>query len=83
MTKKINIPTATTGDGYSGQWCDGKIGWFVSPHVSGSIDKKYPVTNCNDYSKKYLAGERSFLCKITIVPLVDKKGRPITKLTKL
>lgn len=80
MTKKIKIPTSNTGYGYCGEWSDGKIGWFMPTHIMGALDIKYPCSNYNDYSAKYLNGERSFLCKVTVTPIVNKKGRPITKI---
>jgi hypothetical protein len=81
MSNKIKLPKANKGYGYVGVWAgpDPKLGWFVAPHVyGGKSDRNYPSIADNPNMK----GERFFLCEITIKPLKDKKGRPITKIVK-
>lgn len=80
-TKKIQLPKENKGYGYTGVWKDGKAGWFMPSHiVGGDFTRQYPDTPL--MSHPCLKGERLFLCEITIKPLTDKKGRPITKIIK-
>jgi hypothetical protein len=79
MSKKIKIPKATKGKGYSGVWKSEQLGWWVTDHVH---PKSLGDPNMQAIEKGYLKGERVFLCEITIKPLLDKKGRPITKIIK-
>ena len=77
MSKKIKVPKETIGFGYAGVWSDGSVGWFSPHHVSDSKKPRYtdkPVSNPNT------SGERFFLCKITMTPVLDKNGRPITRI---
>ena len=77
MSNKIKVPKATSGFGYAGVWHDGSVGWFSPQYVNSSKTPKYtdkPVSNPNT------AGERFFLCKITMTPVLDKNGRPITRI---
>jgi hypothetical protein len=78
MTKKIKIPKSVRGYGYSGVWIcpENTIGWGTTPFISGKSDRSYPSGPPN-----HLRG-RFFLCEISIKPLLDKKGRPITKIIK-
>jgi len=84
MAKKIKVPKKTTGYGYVGSWKPGSgddpsVGWFMPKFLCDQdVSRKYP--DQPDVNNPYLAGERLFLCKITAVPVLDKKGRPITKL---
>lgn len=81
MSKKITVPKAIKGYGYSGSWNApmNTIGWNTTPFVSGPGDRKYPGTPVRNENT---IGVRFFLCEITIKPLLDKKGRPITKIMK-
>lgn len=80
MSKKIALPKPTVGYGYTGIWHTGQAGWFMPQFVYGSIDRKFPDDPIRKEDMPLLDGERLFLCKITIEPLVDKAGRPITKI---
>lgn len=80
MSKKIAIPKSVKGYGYSGVWRSPQntIGWNTTPYISGNGDRKSPSDPAN--TEGHGAGERYYLCEITIKPLVDKLGRPITKI---
>jgi hypothetical protein len=81
MSKKLKIPKPTKCYGYTGVWQDGSVGWMGVSHLGGS--KKYPeMPNMSDGRYGILQDERLFLCEITVKPLLDKKGRPITKIIK-
>lgn len=79
MSEKIKLPAKTKGKGYVGTWKTDELGWWmpqhVHPHSVGS-------PNTEGIQKGYLDEERVFLCEITIKPLTDKKGRPITRIIK-
>lgn len=82
-TKKIEIPMPTTGYGYAGVWCDGKLGWFAPKHVSG-YSRRYaePPNEAARENVNPISGDRFFLCKVTLTPVKDKNGRPVTKIVK-
>ena len=73
---KIDQPKATRGFGYVGAWDDGCIGWFLPSHIGKWNSRQRPEPP-NDHH--CLAGGRTFLCEITIRPVKDKLGRPITR----
>lgn len=78
MSKKITVPKPIKGFGYSSTWSDGSLGWETTPFVTNSKSRKYvspPLPERNPSMR----GERFFLCEITIKPILNKKGRPITK----
>jgi hypothetical protein len=76
-TKKIQVPKANKGKGYVGVWRNGKIGWFLPMFIQGP-NRSAEMPNSNSS----LNGERVYLCEITIKPILDKNGRPKTKLIK-
>jgi hypothetical protein len=80
-TKRIQVPKANKGKGYVAVWQRGKLGWWLPNHLYGGSGAADPV---NHYAVKagYLEGERVYLCEITIKPILDKNGRPKTKLIK-
>lgn len=82
MSKKLKIPKPVKGYGYSGVWQfpSNTIGWNTTPYVSGVLGKRFPGNPAD--TKNYGKGKRYFLCEIKIKPLLDKKGRPITKIIK-
>lgn len=80
MSKKIKIPKAVKGYGYSGAWeyPENTIGWNTTPYVTGKQDRKYPSEPADTLN--HGNNVRYFLCEITIKPILDKRGRPITKI---
>jgi hypothetical protein len=80
MAKKISVPKQVKGYGYSGVWHYPKntLGWNTTPFIAGKYDRKCPSDPAD--TKNHGNNQRYFLCEITIKPLVDKKGRPITKI---
>lgn len=75
------MPKSVKGYGYAGTWKDdNRLGWNITPYVTGKLDRKYPSLPAD--TKAHGRGERYFLCSIEIKPLLDKKGRPITKVIK-
>ncbi len=75
---KIAIPKETTGYGYVSAWMRGHIGWWLPHHCCGYSRRtpEPPADKFNEYAAKT---DRAFLCKITIEPILDSLGRPITK----
>ena len=81
MSKKVNLPKKTIGYGFIGVWANGSVGWMGLSHIGGS--REYPDMPVDSPDRKeIMKGERLFMCKVTVTPLLDKKGRPITKICK-
>lgn len=76
-SSKIKIPPSTKSYGFCGIWKDGTPGWMGLSHIGGS--RRFP-----DYPHRNerMIGERLFLCEITLTPVLDKNGRPITRIVK-
>lgn len=73
----------TKGFGFAGVWSDGTLGWFMPDHISNG-GRNY-VGSPNERAQEFVnkdGGDRFFLCKITVTPVVNVKGRPITKIVK-
>lgn len=81
MSKKIKVPKQMKAYGFTGVWQNGQIGWMGLSHIGGSRD--YPDNPSMDGERKeILKGERLFMCEVIVKPLLDKKGRPITKIVR-
>ena len=78
MSRKIKVPSMNKGFGWVGQWSDGGIGWNCPKFVT-YFSNSEPALGFvkHPYDKK--GHSRYFLCRIIIEPVVDKKGRPITR----
>ena len=81
MSKKLKIPKGTTGYGYVGVWDDGEIGWFMPDFIDNQNGRRYP-SEPNDQIGLYDKEHRTFLCEITVTPVTDKCGRPVTRIVK-
>ena len=76
MSKRITAPKATKARVYSGMWLDGTIGWETGPHIHPDGDP-----SMSDFDRNpYIGGERFFLCEVTLKPILNKSGRPITRI---
>jgi hypothetical protein len=75
--KKIAIPKATKCKGWTGEWGDGSVGWNAPQH----LHEKGPDRPHPDRLESW-PGERFYLCHITVTPILDKRGRPITRFGK-
>jgi hypothetical protein len=75
--KKIEVPKAVKGRGYVGTWGDpdNKLGWALPDYLGQTRPGKCFRTFANP-------GVRAYLCEITIKPVLDGKGRPITRKKK-
>lgn len=82
MSKKLELPKPTTGYGYVGVWSDGSIGWFMPRHIDSRYARNYPSSPAPDMPRYAGKRERAFLCKITVTPVTDKRGRPVTRIIK-
>ena len=80
MTKKLTLPDSTEGYGYVGTWHDGILGWCLPDALSEFDTRREPAKN--DEKGWQIPGDRSFLCRITITPVTDKRGRPVTRIAK-
>ena len=62
-----------------GAWRDGHIGWHGVDHIShhGNDTASIPPELL---ANPTAAGERVYLCDVTITPRTDALGRPITRI---
>jgi hypothetical protein len=79
MSKRIAVPGVARGYAFIGCYQTGALGWhaprFLSPHPNRrEVAKAYG----RDVMRKF-ADERFYLCGVTITPILDKCGRPITR----
>lgn len=79
MSNKLTPPKANIGKAYVASWEDenNTVGWAMPQHLSGGPDIDMPPLTADIHP-----GERLFLCEIIVKPVLDKKGRPITKIVK-
>ena len=73
MSKRIEIPKPAMGYGYVGAWKDGDIGWGLP----NALHDRRSGPREDFWGHKNV---RTFLCKITIEPVTDVDGRPITRI---
>ncbi len=78
MTKKVKVPKASVGYGFVGAWNDNSIGWGM-PGFLSSLNTRHRPERPDVEERPYLSHARLYLCKITVKPLLDKRGRPITR----
>lgn len=78
MSKRIGIPKSAHGFGYVGTWRNGKLGWCGVSHVTG-WSRRTPDGPSEAWEKYALPGDVAYLCRVTVTPVRDRLGRPITK----
>jgi hypothetical protein len=77
MSKRIEVPKTVTGRAFVGLWIDSHLGWSMpNIHPGGAIS---PTGNWWENARP---GARAYRCQITITPLLDKRGRPITRVKR-
>jgi hypothetical protein len=67
--------TKTVGFGYVNRWRDGSLGWYLPQHLCGLSRRFAERPNPNERVKH----EPAFLCKITVIQVFNKRGRPIIR----
>lgn len=67
------------GYGWTSQWIGGKLGWWMPCHLHGG-SRRY--SNYPTQATTLDEGDRLYLCKITVEPVTDKRGRFITRIPK-
>ena len=82
MTKPIEMPKSTTGYGYVGTWRNMDIGWCLPEFVDQDNVKANPVQPSDRWEIRAPKGDRAFLCRITVEPVQDAKGRLITRVKR-
>lgn len=83
MTKRLKKPKKTVGYGYSGMWHDGQSGWFLPLFIHPRDIRRNPSPpNSRLSTYQFDENRTTYLCKITVEPVLDKLGRPITKRVK-
>ena len=88
MSKKVKVPKAAKGFGYVGVWQgDTELGSLLPARMvtlgKPSFRRAFAGEATYGFStadREYiLRGKRSFLCEITLTPVLDAAGRPITR----
>ena len=87
MTKRLKKPKKTVGYGYSSSWIEGggdnEVGRTLPKMIGGGWATRRSPMDLEDEGLAVLSdGEATYLCKITIEPVLDKLGLPITKRVK-
>lgn len=85
MSKRIEIPEALVVFGYVGPWATGGLAWCIPQclHLGHTLDHPAPPGPAiEEYAAMAGRAERAFLCRITIEPVIDRKGRPITRIVR-
>ena len=79
---KIKTPKSTKAYGFVGVWDDNSIGWSMPQYLHKHDTRHNPSSYRKDTSPCFLNYDRLYLCEVTIKPILDKLGRPITRLAK-
>ena len=74
MSKPRDVPPQVSGVGWAGLWSDGTLGWHVSQYVYPGRRNGAPL----NAEQARLHGP-FYRVRISLVPLRDKRGRPIVK----
>jgi len=81
MSKKIKVPKPTKAYGFTGVWQDESVGWCGLSHIGGT--REYPdYPEISEDRRLSINGQRLLLCEVTLTPVLDKKGRPITRIVR-
>ena len=64
---------------YVGRWLDGSLGWNVPTHIHRSETRKRPRSVKLSDTEGHGIGEWAELCKITIEPVKNEKGKPVRR----
>jgi len=74
---KVKNTKRTIGLGFVGCWNDGTLGWCMPTHLSGLKGQcDHPEVN------RWNVGERTYLCRITVEQVFNKRGRPTVRVLK-
>jgi hypothetical protein len=76
--KKVSAPKARKCYGWCGTYVTGELGWLSAQFFANT---RKDLGGLEDSQRKCWT-ERFFLCEYTIKPLLDKRGRPITRIAK-
>lgn len=64
---------------YVGCWWGGELGWYIGHFVGGAGKRR---TNGLNGVPGWVLGHRLYLCKVTLEPIKDKRGRYITRIAR-
>ena len=79
---KTKTPKHTKAYGFVGVWSDNSIGWSMPQYLHNYDTRHNPSKYLKDANPSFLDDDRLYLCEVTIKPVLDKLGRPITRLAK-
>lgn len=81
--KKLRVPKSTIGFGYVGAWDRGEtIGWYLPTHLHRHNKRRMPSVENPSIHQSIRVPCRVFLCRISITPVLDKRGRPRTRVIR-
>lgn len=75
MTKRLPKPRSTIGTAWLGVWSDGSVGWCGTQSISSKVISG-PSSRWKLLARR---GDRAYLCRVSVWPVADKLGRPITR----
>ena len=81
MKKKLK--SKVVGYGYTSTWSDGTLGWWLPYFISKYDTRRNPSRRTDESKTTLRRTDRLYLCRITIEPVVDKRGRHITRKPKV
>lgn len=83
VSKRVKVPKAVRGWGYVGAWANGNVGWYMPEFLPGwsRSASKAPISP-RARENSFANAKRFYLCEITVTPVLDKRGRPITRICR-
>jgi hypothetical protein len=82
MTVRKKNMSRTIGYGYVGRWNDGTLGWCLPARVSPCMPSMRLSERAEPHPDWSNIGEPSYLCKITIQLVKNKRGKPTMRKIK-
>ena len=79
---KTKTPKSTKAYGFVGVWDDNSIGWSMPQYFHKYDSRHNPSVMSPSAAPCFDDSDRLYLCEVTIKPILDKLGRPITRLAK-
>jgi len=78
MKKRKRVPRAVKGRGFVGCYHDGSLGWHVPGFVAAETGGRCMFGMGQRVMPRF-ADKMFYLCRISLTPLRDSLGRPITR----
>lgn len=82
MSKRITFPTRTECYAYTGLSLLGHLGHWGIRNAHPAYTRRFPADAPDLWEQTANPGDRAYLCRVTLTPILDRKGRPITRVHK-